>query len=76
MDKKFWNEVALKGLGLKWSDKLRIYWFVVSLVLLGSAADDISLWLLFALAVNFVASTKAISKVKLPPEDGNEKEKV
>jgi hypothetical protein len=76
MDKKFWDGITLKGID-KWSDKLRVYWFAVSFVLLGSVADDISIWLLFIVVVNFSLSAKAVSKVKLPPEDGdNEKEEV
>jgi hypothetical protein len=57
----------------KLSEKLRIWWFAGSLVLMGSVADDVSWWLLLLLLGNFVAS--GLSMLGLSKK-GDEKEEV
>jgi hypothetical protein len=67
MDKKFWTEdIGLKG--YKWSDKLRIYWLVLSLLALGCVADA-PWWLPVLLLGNFAASAISLGKVEFK-DDG------
>jgi hypothetical protein len=73
VEKILWDGITLKGID-KWSDKLRVYWFIVSFVLFGSVVDEISLWLLLLVALNFFVSAWSLRKVKFPESD--EKEEV
>jgi hypothetical protein len=61
--KEFWNEIALNGLNLKWGEKLRLYWFVASLILLGSLAEE-DLWIVLILVVNFIVSAVSLPEIK------------
>lgn len=40
VEKILWDGITLKGID-KWSDKLRVYWFIVSFVLFGSVVKKI-----------------------------------
>jgi hypothetical protein len=60
--KRFGEELSLKG--MLFSDKLRVWWFVLSFVCSGSVADAL-VWLIILLCVNFVASAISLSKINI-----------
>lgn len=73
--KSFWDELFLKGHGLNAPEKLRIWWFAVSLVLTGSVVDDVAWWVLLLLVANFVAS--GMSMISLSKKmKGDDKEEI
>jgi hypothetical protein len=75
MKRSFWNELCLKGHGLKLSEKLRIWWFAVSLVVMGTVVDDVSWWLLLMLSANFIASCMSMLSLSKKIQ-GDEKEEI
>ncbi len=60
--KEIFNELTLPGLSTK--HKIYVWYFVVSLCLLGSLAEA-PFWFLFALVANFANTARLIKQVPL-----------
>jgi hypothetical protein len=66
--KKFWKEIWLPELSGK--QRLTVWYFTASMVLLGSVADNAPLWLIITLLVNFINAARLLAKI--PFKDGTE----
>jgi hypothetical protein len=66
MYKKFWDDIILKG--YTWSEKLRIYWVLLSFMSL-CTVDEAPFWLLALLLGNFAAAAISIGKIEFKDEE-------
>ncbi len=68
--KEIINELRLQGLTLK--QKAIVWYFAISLCLLGSIAEA-PYWFLVVLVVNFANAARLVRKVPLPESDNDER---
>ena len=67
--------LSLSGHGLKASEKVRIWWFALTLVFTGCVADEAPWWGLLLIAANLILSGLSIAAVSNKLKD-DEKEEI
>jgi hypothetical protein len=74
-EKHWWDSLCLRGHGLTASKKLRVWWFALSLVLLGSLAEA-PFWLLALLTLNLAVSGMSVANIANGKNGGETEEEV
>jgi hypothetical protein len=71
--RKIWDDISMKG-KLKFSEKLRVWWLIISFVLLGSLTFEAPFWIVVVMAASLFGAIYSLRNVKFDKFDDDDDE--